>query len=239
MELLRLDKLLATQGRWSRKEAKALIRAGQVMVNGAPAVSGDQKLTWTDTITVSGKALVLKKHLYIMMNKPGGVVCATWDPAAWTVINLLPAELRRDGLFPAGRLDKDTEGFVLITDDGVFAHEILSPRRRLPKTYYVQLDGVLNEEAVTAGFAKGVDIGGGQAASAAELRVLQNGERPQVEVTIYEGMYHQIKRMFARYSLSVLYLKRLQIGGLKLDPALRPGECRELTAEERALLQGK
>ena len=153
-------------------------------------------------------------------------------------VDLVPPELRRKNLFPAGRLDKDTEGFVLITDDGAFAHRILAPKNKLPKRYTAVLDHRL-DPAVIGEFEKGVDIGGGDHTLPAELTILENGENPRVSVIICEGMYHQIKRMFERFGYQVIYLKREQIGGLPLDPALPKGACRELTDEELRRLEGK
>ena len=169
-----------------------------------------------------------------------GVVTMAWiwlTPIMYPM-DLVPPELRRKNLFPAGRLDKDTEGFVLITDDGAFAHRILAPKNKLPKRYTAVLDHRL-DPAVIGEFEKGVDIGGGDHTLPAELTILENGENPRVSVIICEGMYHQIKRMFERFGYQVIYLKREQIGGLPLDPALPKGACRELTDEELRRLEEK
>ena len=182
--------------------------------------------------------LQVREHLYLMLHKPQGVVSATEDRHQPTVVDLVPPELRRKNLFPAGRLDKDTEGFVLITDDGAFAHRILAPKNKLPKRYTAVLDHPL-DPAVIGEFEQGVDIGGGDHTLLAELTILENGANPRVSVIICEGMYHQIKRMFERFGYQVIYLKREQIGGLPLDPALPKGACRELTEEELLRLEGK
>lgn len=229
MERQRLDKLIADTGRYSRKQAKELIRTGRVRVNGLPAKSGEQKITFEDEVIVNGAVIRNQNHLYVMMNKPAGVLCATRDPKQPTVLDLLPPGLFRKGLFPAGRLDKDTEGFVLITDDGEFAHHILSPARLIPKTYYAELaSGPIDEDTVLQGFASGLAISGGDVCLPAELAVLENSAAPKVRVVIREGMYHQIKRMFAVFSLSVTYLKRIRIGGLMLDSELLPGQSKEI-----------
>lgn len=234
MEGQRLDKLIADSGHWSRKEAKELIRRGRVMVDGVRAKSGDEKIPFGHEVTVDGAPLRNQKHLYIMLHKPAGVLCATRDRDCPTVLDLLPLELQRRGLFPAGRLDKDTEGFVLITDDGEFAHRILSPAHHVPKTYFARLSAPIDGAAVTQAFAAGLPLGGGDRCSPAQLQILENGPAPCVELVIYEGMFHQVKRMFAQFSVEVTYLKRLQIGGLSLDETLAPGESREILHKELA-----
>ena len=186
----------------------------------------------TDVIEVDGVPLRVREHVYLMLHKPQGVVSASEDRHQPTVVDLVPPELRRKNLFPAGRLDKDTEGFVLITDDGAFAHRILAPKNKLPKRYTAVLDHRL-DPTVIGEFEKGVDIGGGDHTLPAELTILENGENPRVSVIICEGMYHQIKRMFERFGYQVIYLKREQIGGLP------KGACRELTDEELRRLEGK
>lgn len=181
-------------------------------------------------VMVSGKTLALKRHVYIMLNKPRGVVCATSDAALPTVLDLVPDSLMRRGLFPAGRLDKDTEGFVLITDDGAFAHRILAPKSHVPKTYTARLDAPVTQQMIEA-FAAGVQLDGA-VCMPAELCVLDTPDTARV--VIRQGMYHQIKRMFAACGAHVLALRRDRIGGLSLDIALGPGECRELSAAEAA-----
>ena len=238
MAKMRLDRLLAGQGTLTRKEVREMVRKGRVTVNGAPEKSADRQVDpAADRICVDGAELRVREHLYLMLHKPQGVVSATEDRHQPTVLDLVPPELRRKNLFPAGRLDKDTEGFVLITDDGAFAHRILSPKNKLPKRYTAVLDHRI-DPMVAGEFEKGVDIGGGDHTLPASLEILENGENPRVSVVICEGMYHQIKRMFERFGYQVIYLKREQIGGLPLDPALPQGECRELTEEELRQLTG-
>lgn len=230
--LLRLDKLLADSGKYSRKEAKGLIRAGRVQVDGKRAVSGEQKVGRETVVTVDGKAIRNQVFLYIMMNKPKGVVSATRDKTVKTVLDLLPESLRRPGLFPAGRLDKDTEGFMLITDDGGFAHRILAPRSHVPKTYHARLDGPVEMCELTETFAAGVTLEDGTLCAPAQVRLLEDSAQPLLEIVITQGMYHQIKRMVQVFSREVIWLKRVKIGELALDETLLSGRARELTPEE-------
>ena len=174
-------------------------------------------------------------HIYLMLNKPKGVVSASEDKKLPTVVDLVPKELWRKGLFPAGRLDKDTTGFVLITDDGEFAHDILSPKKHISKTYHALVNGTITDEMVE-GFAKGVTIGEDFTLPASLKKISSEEQGDWGEVILKEGMYHQIKRMFGAYGLKVLELKRVQMGKLPLDPNLEEGKCRELTAEELRLV---
>ncbi len=231
--LERLDKLLCSQGTITRSEARRLIRSGRVTVAGAVCRDGATKLDPTVTdVTVAGKPLGYAEHVYLMLNKPAGILCVSRDPKAPTVVDLLPEEFRRRGLFPAGRLDKDTHGLVLITDDGDFAHELLSPRHHVPKTYLARLDGPLEAEAQAA-FCAGPLLADGTKCLPAQLALVEPGEAPLWQVIIYEGKFHQIKRMFAAVDRQVIWLKRCAMGGLLLDETLAEGECRPLTAEEK------
>ena len=234
----RLDKTIAAQNTLSRSEVKALIRKKQVLVNGQPARTADQTVDWdTDTVTVCGKPLVLRQHLYLMLNKPQGVVSATDDPRFPTVVDLVSPELARKGLFPAGRLDKDTTGFVLLTDDGDIAHRILSPQRHVPKTYLATVDGPIGPDTIRA-FEQGIQLHGDGPTLPARLEVAQRRPEGDVgRVVLREGMYHQIKRMFAACGLTVTALHRTRMGSLDLDPALPEGACRELTPQELELIQ--
>ena len=230
-KLERLDKVIAAQTKLSRRDVQRLVGRGQISVNGTPVKKADLKIDPdTDVVMVSGKTLALKRHVYIMLNKPRGVVCATSAAALPTVLDLVPDSLMRRGLFPAGRLDKDTEGFVLITDDGAFAHRILAPKSHVPKTYTARLDAPVTQQMIEA-FAAGVQLDGA-VCMPAELCVLDTPDTARV--VIRQGMYHQIKRMFAACGAHVLALRRDRIGGLSLDIALGPGECRELSAAEAA-----
>ena len=234
----RLDKIIASQGKLSRSEVKKLVKLGLVTVNGIAAKTSDMKCdAFKDDIAVSGVSLSYRKNLYIMLNKPKGVISATEDTSQKTVLDLIPEELFRPGLFPAGRLDSDTTGFVLITDDGDFAHRILSPKNHIMKTYHTTLRSPLSPDDIVR-FKEGLTLGDGTKCLEAYVRMLPEA-KTVAEVKICEGKYHQVKRMFAALGNKVLELKRVQMGALRLDEALGEGECRELTAEEVALLTQK
>ncbi|OUN12121.1 pseudouridine synthase [Flavonifractor sp. An9] len=230
----RLDKILANTGRWSRKEVRELVRAGRVTVNGVPVHSPEEKWDPAAEFAVDGVSVSGERMVYLMLHKPAGLVSATEDPKQPTVLELLPDHLKRVGLFPAGRLDKDTEGLLLLTNDGVLAHRLLAPRRHVDKTYFVQVEGQLDETDVEA-FSTGMTLGDGLVCMPAGLEVL--GQPDTAIVTLREGKYHQIKRMLASRGKPVRYLKRLTMGPLKLDPALKRGELRPLTEEEMAALR--
>ncbi len=228
----RLDKIIAAQGRLSRKEVKKLIQKKLVSVNHQTVTDPGFKLDpQIDPIEVQGTPLHYQAKLYIMLHKPAGIVSASRDHSAKTVLDLLPPDLRRKKLFPAGRLDKDTTGLMLITDDGDFAHNILSPRKHVTKTYEATLDQPLTDAIVEA-FARGITLADGECCLPAQLYALDPDRPERVGVQIKEGKYHQIKRMFHVFHREVLTLKRVQIGNLALDPALREGECRMLAPEE-------
>jgi len=229
----RLDKLLAGTGRWSRKEVKELVRAGRVFVEGQKVARAEEKFDAGAAIVVDGERVNCGGMYYLMLHKPGGYISATEDPRQKTVLELLPEHLRRVGLFPAGRLDKDTEGLLLLTNDGALAHELLSPKKHVDKTYFVRVDGQLNQEDATA-FESGMILEDGYVCLSAGLKLL---ERPdEALVTLREGKYHQIKRMLAVRGKPVQYLKRLTMGPLVLDPTLELGQWRELTEQERQAL---
>ena len=230
----RLDKILANTGRWSRKEVRELVRAGRVTVNGVPVHSPEEKWDPAAEFAVDGVSVSGERMVYLMLHKPAGLVSATEDPKQPTVLELLPDHLKRVGLFPAGRLDKDTEGLLLLTNDGVLAHRLLAPRRHVDKTYFVQVEGQLDETDVEA-FSTGMTLEDGLVCMPAGLEVL--GQPDTAIVTLREGKYHQIKRMLASRGKPVRYLKRLTMGPLKLDPALKRGEWRPLTEEEMAALR--
>lgn len=234
MPFFRIDRLLSGQGEGSRKEVHALLRGGRVCVNGVPVRAADRKVDpEKETVLLDGRVLHWRAHLYLMMNKPAGVISASRDPKARTVLDLLPPELNRPGLFPAGRLDKDTEGFLLITDDGTFAHDILSPRHHVEKVYQATLDRPA-DEADAAAFAEGLVLEDGLCCLPARL---WNGEGTDAFAAVREGKYHQVRRMFAARGKQVLRLRRIRIGGLALDASLAPGAVRELTDEERKMIK--
>lgn len=227
---MRLDKYLSEAVQCTRSEAKALLQKGRVAVNGAVCRKADTKIEETDTVCVDGRAVQYRRFVYLMLNKPAGVVSASTDGRDTTVVDLVRGAYPRRELFPAGRLDKTSTGFVLVTDDGAFAHDILAPRRHVPKTYTVVLDTPLTEE-MRAGFAAGVTLADGTALAPAVAEAL-TPDGCTVRVTLRQGVYHQIKRMFGVYGAGVNALHRDAIGSLWLDGRLAPGQWRELTAEE-------
>ena len=226
----RLDKFLAAQGKGTRKEVGRLIRSGAVAVDGVPVRDPAAKVDPScQTVVVGGSPILWQEHLYIMMNKPAGVLSATEDRRQKTVLDLLPEDLRRRGLFPAGRLDKDTTGLLLITDDGDLAHRMLSPKKHVYKLYQARLDAPVTPEDVRA-FEEGVRWGEEVYAPA---RLWAGEGDPFVAFAqVHEGRFHQVKRMFQARGKTVLSLKRLKIGGLSLDSTLQEGECRLLAPEE-------
>lgn len=232
----RLDKIIASQGQYSRSEVKKLIKGGRITVDGTVPKSSDLKFDPTTVkIEIDGELLCYKKHIYIMLNKPQGVISASNDKTQKTVVDLVPKELFREGLFPAGRLDGDTTGFVLITDDGDFAHRILSPKNHIMKTYQATLRDALTQEDIVR-FRQGLTLGDGTDCLEAHVRVLEKGEKNIAEIKICEGKYHQVKRMFASLGNKVLELRRVKMGGLELDETLSEGECREITDEELKMI---
>ncbi len=237
MKKERLDKLIASQGLLTRSEVKGMIKQGLVTVNGEVIKDGGFKVSYDDDITVNGEKILQSKFTYIMLNKPRGVVSASDDKRDKTVVDILPDELKRKNLFPAGRLDKDTTGFSLITDDGDFAHRILSPSRHVKKTYIARVSEPINFENAKQAFEKGVILGDGTVLLSAELELIEESDKPLFKVVIKEGKYHQIKRMFLTFGVSVIELKRIAIGGLFLDEDLSEGEARALTAEELQLIE--
>ena len=231
MALQRLDKIIASAGRLSRREAAERVRRGEVLVNGIPAGSAADKADpETDVITVAGETVAWKAARWIMMNKPAGVLSATEDGRDRTALDLLPEEYRRMGLFPAGRLDKDAVGLLLLTDDGDYAHRVISPKRHVWKEYYVETRGTLLPEHRGAA-ERGIRLGDMQCLPA-HLEILQAEGPGKALVAVREGKFHQVKRMMASLDCPVTFLKRTAIGGLRLDGDLEPGQWRELTPEE-------
>lgn len=235
--MMRLDKYLSERTGLTRSESRKAITKGRVAVNGAVCRKADTQVAEDAAVAVDGTPLggVYQKYVYIMLNKPEGVVSASRDKRDTTVVDLVAADFPRRALFPAGRLDKTSTGFVLLTDDGALAHDLLSPVHHVTKQYRVTLDIPLTE-AMCAGFAAGVTLADGQKLAPAEVEPV--GENPcEVRVTLHQGVYHQIKRMFGVYGAGVNALHREAIGDVALDPALAPGQWRELTAAELAVLQ--
>jgi len=224
----RLDKVISSQLGYSRKEVKELIKRKRVSVNNQLVDKSDYKINpETDKVSVDNQKLTIKKYLYLILNKPKGYVSATTDNKDRTVLDLVPQEYLHRNLFPAGRLDKDTTGLMIITDDGNFAHEILSPKKHVQKTYNVTIDIPVTKEMVD-GFQKGVNLNDVECKSAK----LEITGKYTALVTLTEGRYHQIKRMFGCFKAKVIELERISMGRLTLPENLRLGECRELTEEE-------
>ncbi len=230
----RLDKLVSLNLNITRKEARSLIKSGCVSVNSKVEKSSDFKCDEDDKISVGGKELNSKKFVYIMMNKPSGVICASEDKNEKTVIDLLPDSMKRKGLFPAGRLDKDTTGFVLITDDGEFAHSVLSPSRHVEKTYIAKLDKPFDENIINE-FENGVELSD-EKLLPARLEAA-GGDFTTAKIVIKQGIYHQIKRMFKKYGITVVKLNRTKMGNLSIDESLAPGEARYITDDELLLIK--
>ena len=230
--MMRLDKYLCETGFGTRSQVKDLLKKGQVMVNGEVVKKPELKINeTTDQILCQGKKASYQKNIYLMLHKPEGVVSATEDNREKTVLDLVRPEDRKNGLFPVGRLDKDTEGLLLLTDDGELAHRLLSPKKHVDKTYYAKIDGQVTEEHVKQ-FREGLDIGDEKKTLPAVLTILLSGPVSEIEVTIHEGRFHQIKRMFEAVGCKVTYLKRLSMGSLVLDETLPPEEYRPLTEAE-------
>lgn len=233
MAMERIDKIIASQGLYSRSDVKYMVNRKRITIDGKIITSASQKADVDkNEILLDGKPFVVKKQIYLMLNKPKGYVSATEDKKQQTVLELVPAELKGRDLFPAGRLDKDTTGLMIITDDGMLAHNILSPKKHVQKIYRVELDIPVTEE-MQKGFAEGVELNDGVCKDA-KLVIL--GEKT-AEVTLREGRYHQIKRMFGCYGAKVVELHRLAMGELYLPVDLPEGECRELTEEDLQKLQ--
>lgn len=232
----RLDKTLAHLGYGSRKEIKKLIKAKLITVNDVVATDGGQIVSpYLDKIEVRGKSVIYKEYIYVILNKPQGTLSATEDSYGLTVLDLLAENIKAFKPFPVGRLDKDTEGLLLLTNDGQLAHRLLAPRKHVPKTYYAKINGLVDEEDVKE-FEKGIVLDDGYKTKPALLKILRAGPCSEIELTIYEGKFHQVKRMFLARGKTVTFLKRIAMGPLTLDPNLEPGMYRELTEEEVEML---
>lgn len=224
----RIDKTIASQGKYSRKDVKKIISQGRIQVNGETIKKPETKVNpEKDEIFIDGEKIIIKKYIYLILNKPKGYISATNDKEKRTVLDLVPEDLYREGLFPAGRLDIDTTGLMIITNDGEFAHNILSPKKHVKKQYEVKIDIDMNENMVEQ-FSSGIKLKDGECKSA----ILQITGKQTGLVTLTEGRYHQIKRMFGCFGAKVIELHRVQMGNLKLPSNLKEGECRELLQEE-------
>lgn len=233
---MRIDKVLSNLGYGSRKDVKKLLKDGAVKVNNVVVKDAKQHVDpEKDSMTLNGEEIQYREFIYLMMNKPPGVISATEDNRDETVIDLLGVEDLVFEPFPVGRLDKDTEGLLLITNDGQLSHRLLSPKKHVPKTYFAVIDGEVTDEDIEA-FKNGVTLDDGYETKPGELVILKSGLTSDIELTITEGKFHQVKRMFQAVGKRVIYLKRLSMGPLALDETLELGEYRELTDEELDML---
>ncbi|MEI3338904.1 MAG: pseudouridine synthase [Eubacterium sp.] len=231
MSRMRIDKFLSEMQIVSRSECKKMVKKGRIRVGEVVVKDAGQKMDpLTDTVYVDGKPVQYEKYQYFMLYKPAGCITATEDASQRTVMEYLPKDRRR-GLAPVGRLDKDTEGLLLITDDGVLNHNLLAPGKHVDKTYYARIEGRVTQKEQEA-FRAGLEIGEKKPTAPAVLEILSSSEESEIRVTITEGKFHQIKRMFGAVGMKVLYLKRLSMGTLLLDPDLKPGQWRPLTEQE-------
>ncbi len=236
---MRLDKYLADCGAGTRSEIKKLIRGGAVSVSGVEKPRPETQIEpETAEVFLFGNRLQYREFIYLLLNKPAGYVSATWDAKLPTVLDLVPEEYLHFEPFPVGRLDIDTEGLCLITNDGKLSHRLLSPNRHIPKTYEAEIDGCVTEEDQIA-FSEGVVLDDGYQTKPAELTILSSGEVSHIQLTIYEGKFHQVKRMFESVGKRVTYLKRIAMNRLVLDKDMETGEIRELKETELALLEGE
>ncbi|WP_045523747.1 pseudouridine synthase [Neobacillus niacini] len=234
---MRIDKMLANLGYGSRKEVKQLLKNGAVKIDDVVVKDAKQHVdTNKQIVTLNGEVIEYREFIYLMMNKPQGVLSATEDSVGETVIDLLELGDQVYEPFPVGRLDKDTEGLLLITNDGQLAHRLLSPKKHVPKTYFAVIDGEVTDEDIKA-FDEGVTLDDGYETKPGALKILKSGIRSDIELTITEGKFHQVKRMFEAVGKRVVYLKRISMGPLPLDETLELGEYRELTDEEVELLK--
>ena len=234
---MRVDKLLSNVGVASRAELKKYCKQGLISVNGKvinnPGVQVDSE---SDDIRFNGEKIVYREFVYIMLNKPDGYISATYDKYDPIVLDLIDQSYLVFEPFPVGRLDKDTEGLLVLTNDGQLAHRVLSPKKHVPKTYYAKIQGKVTEEDILA-FEKGVILDEGYETMPSQLKILKSDDMSEIELTIHEGKFHQVKRMFESVGKKVVYLKRLSMGKLKLDESLKLGEYRELTEEEVKLIE--
>lgn len=235
----RLDKVLSNFGFGTRKEIKQAVKNGLVKVDGVAANdSGMHVKPDTSRIEINGEVLNYREFIYVMMNKPQGVVSATYDPKLKTVIDILPKEYLCFEPFPIGRLDIDTEGLLILTNDGQLAHELLSPKKHVPKKYYAIVEGMVDDEDAEK-FKIGVTLDDGYKTLPAFLNIVRQGASSEIELTITEGKFHQVKRMFEAVGKKVKFLKRIEMGAVKLDDALKLGESRELTLVELESLKNR
>ncbi|MDR7857262.1 pseudouridine synthase [Tissierella sp.] len=235
----RLDKILANMGYGSRKEVRRFIKDGRAKVNGSIIYDNELKVNpYEDEIFFNGEKVLYREFIYLMMNKPQGLVSSTDDPRTRTVLDLLSEEYLIYKPFPVGRLDKDTEGLLMISNDGKLAHELLSPKKGVDKKYYAKIDGYVEDKFIEA-FKSGVILDDGYKTLPADLEIINANIISEIFLTIQEGKFHQVKRMFESIGMKVIFLKRVSMGPLILDESLNLGEYRELTEEEIILLKNR
>lgn len=233
---MRLDKFLADCGIGTRTEIKKMIKSGYVSISGKDRLKPEMHINEeSDEVFVLNKRIIYKKYIYLMLNKPSGYVSAVWDAKKPYVIELIPEEYRHYNVFPVGRLDIDTEGLLILTNDGDLSHRLLSPKSHVPKKYYAKISGKVTDKDCRA-FSDGVVLDDGYKTKPAKLKVIKCDTTSEIEVSIVEGKFHQVKRMFEAVGKKVLYLKRISMNGLELDNNLILGEVKELSNEEFELL---
>jgi 16S rRNA pseudouridine516 synthase len=236
-EQYRLDKYLADMGLGTRSEIKEWIRKGRVTINGQICKKPETKVSVSkDEVYFDDSKIMYVDYVYFMLHKPAGVVSATIDNVNTTVLDLIEDKKGKE-LFPVGRLDKDTEGLLIITNDGDLTHQLLSPKKHVDKVYYAKVAGKITKDDQRL-FLEGVDIGEDVLTLPAKLKIIKSEDISEIELTIQEGKFHQVKRMFEAVGKEVIYLKRISMGGLSLDPSLALGDYRELTTEEVTFLKG-
>lgn len=239
---MRLDKFLADVGLGSRKEVKALIKKGHIKVNDQTVKSDKFQVDeWTDQVTYEGERFIYQKDFYYILNKPAGVISATQDNYEQTVLDLFYDTAYREDLFPVGRLDKDTEGLLVVTNDGGLAHRLLSPKKHVEKEYFAKVNGIMTEADVQA-FSQGLTIDGDEKTRPAQLSIVSvdpDDKTSVIRLILHEGKFHQVKRMVKAVGKEVTYLKRIRMGNFLLPEDLALGEYRQMTVEEVKQLEGK
>ena len=234
MKSIRLDKYLCDLSLGTRSEVKDYIKKGRVRIDDRIAKRPEEKVSDREKVTLDGRLLIFEEYEYYMFYKPAGCVSATEDRVHETVLDYIDSS--RKDLFPVGRLDIDTEGLLIITNDGIMAHNLLSPKKMVTKTYYARIDGEVSEQDIRA-FQEGLDIGDEKPTMPAELEIIEKGKESEIYVTLTEGRFHEVKRMFEAIGREVLYLKRISMGPIELDKVLKPGEYRKLTEAELEALK--
>lgn len=233
---MRIDKFLSNMGKGSRSDVKKLLKSGAVTIDDIIVKQSNVDVDNNSKVCVNNKEIIYKQYIYIIMNKPKGVISATNDKKDNTVVDLLDDKFKIWNVFPVGRLDKDTEGLLILTNDGQLSHNMLSPKKHVPKTYYAEIDSIVNEYDINK-FKMGVELDDGYKTLPAKLNIIESSNISKIELTITEGKFHQVKRMFESVGKKVVYLKRISMGGIVLDNSLKVGEYREMTDVEVNILK--